>query len=229
MQNIAFQYPAPPAPRAKHEIAANLPIEASKLSNQLYKAVFSALDGPQGVKPADFVVALGALAGYAARWIVHRQIAQGDIEDDFAAPPGSNRPFISISRQVNRSVTDLTKESFAGVLTHSMMAAGANWLPTIDQGMEHNFVSINEPGYPDYSIDCEHWPQLPPQALLMMMWESQARILAHTAGAPEVAVKAYALATTQAAQSFKDALPMDRAAQLALETAIATAKLKYAF
>ncbi len=229
MQNIAFQISASPAPQAKHDVATNPSIEASKLSNMLYKSVFAALDGPQGVKPADLVVALGALAGYAARWTVHHQIANGEVEDDFKVPAGSNRPFISTSHQVNRNVTDLTTESFAGVLTHSMMAAGANWLPQVDQGIEHNFVSINQPGYPDYSIGCEHWPQLPPQAVLMMMWEPQARILAHTPGAPEVAVKAYALAVTKAAQAFKEQLTMDRAAQLALETAIATSKLNYAF
>jgi len=62
-----------------------------------------------------------------------------------------------------------------------------------------------------------------------MMWETQARILAHTPGAEDVAVQAYALAITRAAADFKQDLPMDQAAQIALETAIAMAKINYAF
>ena len=62
-----------------------------------------------------------------------------------------------------------------------------------------------------------------------MLWESQARILAHTPAAEDCAQQAYALAVTRAAKEFESELPMDQAAQLALETAIAMSKLQYAF
>ncbi|MEM9574103.1 MAG: hypothetical protein AAF870_02610 [Pseudomonadota bacterium] len=230
MPNTAAQLALYPDASTAHQIVVERPVvDAAKLSSTIYRAVFQSLDGPMGVKPADMIAALGALAGYSARWMVIRQIANGQIEDDFAAPKGCNMPFVSTSNHVNQMITDLTRDSFAGVLTNSMMAAGAGWLPNVNADVNHNFVDINGPEFPDYSVNKQYWPDLPPQALLLMMWESQARILAHTAGAEDVALDAYALAITRTAAEYKEDLPMDRAGQIALETAIAMAKLKYAF
>ena len=175
------------------------------------------------------IAALGSLAGYSARWLTIRQIANGQLNDDFIVPKDCNMPFVSVSKHVNTMIADLTRDSFAGVLTKSMMAAGASWLPNVNADVNHNFVGINGPDFPDYTVDEHHWPQIPPQALLLMMWESQARLLAHTPGAEDVATQAYALAITRAAAEFEQDLPMDRAAQIALESAIAMAKIKYAF
>ena len=229
MHNIAFQIATQPEAPIQKQSAGNPQIDSAKLSKIIYAATFTALDGPSGVNPTDMIAALGALAGYSARWLVLRQIADGKLQNDFAEPKGTNMPFISVSNHVNEMVIDLTKDSFAGILTKSMMAAGANWLPNANADVNHNFVAINCPDFPDYTIDKQYWPQIPPQALLLMMWETQARILAHTPGAEDVAVQAYALAITRAAADFKQDLPMDQAAQIALETAIAMAKINYAF
>lgn len=230
MPNIAAQIATYPEVSTARQIVVERPVvDAAKLSNTIHKSVFQSLDGPMGVKPADMIAALGALAGYSARWMVIRQIANGQLEDDFVVPTGCNMPFVSVSKHVNQMITDMTRDSFAGVLTNSMMAAGAGWLPNVNADVNHNFVDINGPEFPDYSVDKQYWPQLPPQALLLMMWESQARILAHTAGAEDVALDAYALAITRTATEFQEDLPMDRAGQIALETAIAMAKIKYAF
>lgn len=205
------------------------PVDAAALSKTIYKSVFQSLNGPLGVKPADMIAALGAIAGYSARWLVIRKIAKSNLEDDFVVPQGCNMPFVSVSNSVNELIIDLTRHSFAGVLIKSMMAAGASWLPNVNDEVNHNFVGINAPAFPDYSVDQNHWPDIPPQALLLMMWESQARLLAHTPGAEDVAINAYALAITRAALEFESELPMDRSAQIALESAIAMSKINYAF
>ena len=229
MPNIAFQIATHSEVSIPSNAVARPPIDAAKLSSIIHKAVYQALDGPLGVAPADMIAALGSLAGYSARWLVMRQIANGQLKDDFIEPKGCNMPFVSVSKNVNTMITDLTQDSFAGILTKSMMAAGASWLPNVNADVNHNFVGINGPDFPDYTVDEHHWPQIPPQALLLMMWETHARILAHTPGAEDVTTQAYALAITRAAAQFEQALPMDRAAQIALESAIAMAKIKYAF
>ena len=70
---------------------------------------------------------------------------------------------------------------------------------------------------------------IPPQALLLMLWENQARILASTPGAGDVAVQAYALASTKAATASRHKGPVEVSGQLALETAIAMSKIDYGF
>lgn len=229
MPNTAVQIATHSEVSMPRQSVANPPVDAASLSKMIYKSVVQALDGPMGVKPADMIAALGALAGYSARWLVIRKIGNGQMQDDFIVPKGCNMPFVSVSNTANEMISDLTKDSFAGILTKSMMAAGANWLPNANADVNHNFVSINDPEFPDYTVDGIHWPQTPPQAFLLMMWESQERLLAHTKGAEDVAVQAYALAIMRAAKEFHPELSMDCAAQVALETAIAMAKIKYAF
>lgn len=229
MPNAAVQIAMHPQVSMPKVSVAKPAIDAAKLSKLIYKSVFAALDGPMGVKPADMIAAFGAMAGYSARWSVIRKIGNKQLSDDFVVPKGCNMPFVSVSKNANAMITDLTRDSFAGVLAQSMMAAGANWLPNVNVDVNHNFISINGPEFPDYNVHKEHWPQIPPQALLLMMWESQARLLAHTPGAEDAAIPAYALAITQAAKEFEAELSMDCAAQIALETAIAMAKIKYAF
>lgn len=229
MQNTAVQIAMHSEVSMPRQSVATPPVDAVSLSKMIYKSVFQALDGPAGVNPTDIIAALGALAGYSARWLVIRKIGNKQIKDDFVVPKGCNMPFVSVSNTVNEMITDLTKDSFAGVLTKSMMAAGANWLPNVNVDVNHNFVCINGPEFPDYTVDGIHWPKIPPQAFLLMMWETQARLLAHTKGAENVATQAYAMAIMRAAKEYDTELPLDCAAQIALETAIAMSKIKYAF
>lgn len=205
------------------------PVDANTLASSLYQSVSNALDGPKGIDPASLVTAFGALAGYGARWIVRRDIAAGKTADDFKAPLGVNRPHVTVSETANKLVFAMTDVSFASTLVSSMMTADANWLPDVKQTIMHNFMSINSPQYPDYSVDEKYWPAIPPQALLLMLWENQARILASTPGAGDVAVQAYALASTKAATASRHKIPMDVSGQLALETAIAMSKIDYGF
>lgn len=229
MLNNAQQIASYPEAVEPKKSTRPLSVDATAFSRHILNTVQEAMDGPNGVAPVDLIAALGALAGYSARWLVIRQIIEGAIEDDFEMPKGCNMPFVSHSDHVGKLVSDLKRDSFAGVLTKSMVAAGANWLPDVSANVNHNFASITDPVQPDYTVDEAYWPQVPPQSSLLMMWETQARLIAHTAGASNVAVQAYALAITQSAMEFKEELPLEQAAQLALESAIAMSRIEYAF
>ena len=209
--------------------AASGGADPAKLANQLFQLVSTSLDGPKGIHPESFIAALGALAGYAARWIVHRQIAAGECQDDFTTPPGVYRRAVVVSANVDGHVHDMTRDSYAAALVPDMIAAGANWLPQINAMIQHNFMAINAPTYPDYTVAGKHLPQIPPQALLLMLWENTRACLCNVAEAERTTQKALALATVRAAGLYADKGPLDVSGQLALETAIAMSKVEYGF
>lgn len=203
--------------------------DPARLSAQLFQLVSTSLDGPRGIHPQSFVCAFGALAGHAARWIVHRAIEAGDLEDDFRTPAGVRRPGVTVSAHVDRHVHDLTGPSYAAALVPDMIAAGADWLPQINAMIQHNFMAIDAPAYPDYTVDDRHLPQIPPQALLLMLWENTLTCLRSAPQAETTAQKALALATVKAANLYARKVPLAVSGQLALETAIAMSKLEHGF
>lgn len=203
--------------------------EANPLSAQLFQLVSASLEGPKGIDPASFVAAFGALAGHGARWTVRRQIADGMIEDDFVVPTGVRRPGITISPKVSCQVHDMTAPSYAATLIPAMIAAGADWLPTVDTMLQHNFMAINAPTYPDYTVQARYFPAIPPQTLLMMLWEQARACLDGTPDVFGTIQPALAQATVMAAKTYSYKLPLAVSGQLALETAIATSKLDYGF
>ena len=123
----------------------------------------------------------------------------------------------------------MTRDSFASFLVPDLMSAGANWLPQINAMIQHNFMAINSPAYPDYTVPAKHLPQIPPQALLLMMWENTLTCLNAAPHAETTAQKALAMATVKAANMYAGKVPMEVSGQLALETAIAMSKLEYGF
>ncbi|MBO6639709.1 MAG: hypothetical protein JJ920_18255 [Roseitalea sp.] len=203
--------------------------DPARLSAQLFQLVSTSLDGPRGIHPQSFIAAFGALAGRSARWIVHREIDAGLIADDFRTPTGVRRPGVSVSTHVDRHVHDLTGDSYAAALVPDLIAAGANWLPQINAMIQQNFMAINAPTYPDYTVAETHLPEIPPQALLMMLWENTLTCLRSAPHAERSAPKAFALATVKAAAMYEKKVPLDVSGQLALETAIAMSKLDYGF
>ena len=114
-------------------------------------------------------------------------------------------------------------------LLPEMMAAGAGWLPHINAMIQHNFMAINAPAYPDYTVAEKHMPEIPPQALLIMLWENTLTCLRNAPEAETTAQKAFALATVKAAAMYEKKVPLAVSGQLALETAIAMSKLDYGF
>ena len=203
--------------------------DPARLADQLFQLVSTSLDGPRGIHPESFVAAFGGLAGYSARWIVHQAIAAGRLQDDFCTPAGVRRPGVTVSAHVDRHVHDLTGPSYAATLVPDLIAAGADWLPRINAMIQHNFMSINAPAYPDYTVDEAHRPQIPPQALLMMLWENTLTCLRNAPQGQATTQKAMALATVRAANMHARKVPLAVSGQLALETAIAMSKLDYGF
>jgi len=203
--------------------------DPARLSAQLFQLVSTSLDGPRGINPESFVCAFGALAGYAARWIVHRSIETGQLDDDFRTPAGVRRPGVTVSTHVDRHVHDLTGPSYAAALVPDMIAAGADWLPQINAMIQHNFMAIDAPAYPDYTVETRHLPQIPPQALLLMLWENTLTCLRSAPQAEATTQKALALATVKAANLYGRKVPLAVSGQLALETAIAMSKLEHGF
>ncbi len=199
------------------------------LAVQLFQLVSSSLEGPHGVDPASFVTAFGALAGHGARWIVRRQILAGTIADDFLVPPSVRRDGVAVSPHVDRYVHDMTGPSYAAALVPNMIGAGADWLPRINTMLQHNFMAINSPTYPDYSVDARYYPEIPPQTLLMMLWEQSRTCLDGSQCTIGQSPAALARATVMAAKTYRHRLPLAVSGQLALETAIATSKLDYGF
>ncbi|WP_306118822.1 MULTISPECIES: hypothetical protein [unclassified Roseitalea] len=203
--------------------------KVSCLTNQIFQLVSRSLDGPKGIDPASFIAAFGALAGYSARWIVHRQIAAGHLADDFATPRGIRRPGVVVSAHVDRHVHDMTGPSFASTFVPCMLASGADWLPQVNAMIQHNFMAIDSPRYPDYTVADRFIPQIPPQTLLMMLWQSTVTCLQATEGAETLAQAALAEAAVKAAKMYAGKVPLAVSGQLALETAIAMSKLDYGF
>ena len=217
-----------PANGNRHGVGRSNQDDPKVLCEQLFQLVGSALDGPRGIHPESFVCAFGALAGYSARWIVHQSIEAGRLEDDFRRPAGMTRRAVTVSAHVDRHVHDLTGPSYAAALVPDMIAAGADWLPHINAMIQHNFMAINAPAYPDYTIEDKHRPQVPPQALLLMLWENTLNCLRSVKAEPTVQ-KALALATVKAAKMHEHRVPLAVSGQLALETAIAMSKLEHGF
>jgi hypothetical protein len=221
--------PAGPANTNRRATADVGQPDPARLSAQLFQLVSTSLDGPRGIHPQSFIAAFGALAGRSARWIVHREIDAGLIADDFRTPAGIRRPGVTVSTHVDRHVHDLTGHSYAAALVPDMIAAGADWLPQINAMIQHNFMAIDAPAYPDYTVAGNHLPEIPPQALLMMLWENTLTCLRNAPHAETTAQKAIALATVKAATMYEKKVPLDVSGQLALETAIAMSKLDYGF
>jgi len=194
----------------------------------VYQLVAGSLEGPLGLHPETFLAALGALAGYSARWSVRAAIAEGRLDDDFYVPQGTNRPHVVVSEHVNRKVHALTGQSVASVLTTQLIQAGASWLPDINATLQHNFEAINSPTYPDYTVPEKHFPAIPPQTLIMMLWEKTHRALRAVDNGAELAPVAIAGAAAHACMVHSGKVPLPVAGQLVLESAIAMSKLDYA-
>ncbi|MBO6554378.1 MAG: hypothetical protein JJ926_14645 [Roseitalea sp.] len=228
LAGMAAERPGPANTNRRTPADAGLP-DPARLSAQLFQLVSTSLDGPKGIHPQSFIAAFGALAGRSARWIVRREIEAGLIADDFRTPSGVRRPGVTVSAHVDRHVHDLTGDSYAATLVPEMMAAGAGWLPHINAMIQHNFMAINAPAYPDYTVAEKHMPEIPPQALLIMLWENTLTCLRNAPEAETTAQKAFALATVKAAAMYEKKVPLAVSGQLALETAIAMSKLDYGF
>lgn len=198
------------------------------VSMSIYQLIAGSLEGPSGLHPETFLAALGALAGYSARWSVRAAIAEGTLDNDFYVPQGINRPHVLVSEHVNAKVYSLTEQSVASVLTTQLIQAGASWLPDIATTLQHNFEAINSPTYPDYTVPQKHYPDIPPQTLLMMLWEKTYRALRAIDDGAAIAPLAIAGAAAHACIVHGGKVPLPVAGQLVLETAIAMSKLDYA-
>lgn len=199
------------------------------LADSLYQLIVTSLEGPRGVQAESLIAAIGALAGYGARWVIRRDIAAGRLEPDFHIPVNVKRPGVVTSAHVDRLVFDMRADSFAAACVPGIIAAGSNWLPDLNRAVQSNFMAINSPTYPDYSIPARHYPEVPPQALLLMLWEKTQRCLRSTEDAERLAMASFGMAATRAVIANKVRVPMHIGGQLAIETAIAMSKVEYGF
>ena len=218
-----------PVAEARPEAARTGAGSVQALAASIHQFASASLDGPHGVDPATLVAGLGALAGYGARFIVREGIREGAHPDDFVVPRGVNARHVSMSDRVTALVCDMTRDSYAATLATAILARGGQWLPDIRQDLMHNFMAINSPSYPDYTLAAAHLPKIPPQTVLLMLWDRMQARLRATEGAREDAMMAFALATATAAEGARTRLPLHVSAQLATETAIAMSKIDYGF
>ncbi len=197
------------------------PGQVQALAASLHQFVSCSLEGPKGVDPATLIAALGALAGYSARFVVREGVRQGLYKDDFSVPRGVNARHVSMSDRVTALVCDLTQESYVATMATGFLAKGGQWLPDVRQDLMHNFMAINAPTYPDYTVASSYLPKIPPQTLLLMLWDQLHAKLSVTEHACEHAMQAFGLATVAAADAVHGRMPLHVSAQLATETAIA--------
>ena len=195
------------------------------LASSLHQLIVSSLEGPLGVQPENLLAAIGSLAGYSARWIVRRAESREALA---IARSRAIEADASMAKRIERLVSDLRSDSFAAAFVPSM-CIGRRMAPTDRALGGEQFAAIDAPAYPDYSIPAAHWPQMPPQALLMMLWENTARILRDTENADEITMAAFALVAQRAALANVQRVPLTVACQLTLESAVAMSMVEHAF
>ena len=208
---------------------ASISIGAEAASVHLCEKIAKALTGPAGLHGPTLAAAIGALAGHTARWMTHRAVAAKIGATPFTQPCGTNHPFVSVSETAECHVVSLTEPSFASALVSRLVAAGVGWMPQADRTLAHNFRGVYDAGLPDYSVPPQHWPQCSVHSILMMLWEPVRRDLATSETNDRTIMQAFGLAAARAALDHAESAPPAVAAQLALETSIATSRLEYAF
>lgn len=191
--------------------------------------VSQSLEGPSGLHAPTLFVALGALAGYAAKWAVALDVADGSRPDDFRRQPGEGRRAVLYSDQVREIVASLSRQSAMSIILGAATRANALSFEKLES-LSRRVVLPGAPNaMPDYSVDPRHFPQFAPEPLLMMLWENIGRAFRAERRPRSDLALGLAFAAAHAMSAWREEIDAGSAASLFLESALAMAKIDRAF
>lgn len=199
------------------------------LGMSAFQLVSQSLEGPFGLHAPTLFAALGSLSGYAAKWAVSLDIADGLLADDFRRQPGDGGRDILFSDHVRELMTGLSKQSVLSIVLGAAARANARSFDRLEAFRREAIVPGASNAMPDYGVDARFTPQFPPEALLMMLWENVGRTFRAGSPSREMFPLGLAYAAAHALGVWRDLLPADIAASLFMHSALAMAKIDRAF
>ncbi len=194
------------------------------LGPAIFQFVSQSLVGPFGLHPETLFAALGALAGYAAKWAVAVDSAEGLCPNDFRYEKAASGGILVFSDQVSRIVSARDAESVMSIVLASAARNGGNSLASLHRLSTRMVLPGPVNAMPDYSVDEKHYPQFAPEALLMMLWENVSRFFKQDGGGRRKIALAAAYAGAYAVSSYRDSFNAEISAALIIETALAMSK-----
>ncbi len=196
------------------------------LGTSIFQFIGSSLEGgPKGIHPATHIVALAAIAGYSARLSVALKASRGETDDDFRRISVNRTTSVIASEQVNCLVLGMDRPSFAGIVVGLSLRCGLMQVPDMNALLQ-GYLSAAGTSQQSWTA-CKS--EVPPESLLMMYWEQVARFFRNTPGGIDLAPLAAAHASGEAISVYREAIPVDQALHLALNTAIAMSKIDKSF
>ncbi|MBK8455685.1 MAG: hypothetical protein IPL47_00040 [Phyllobacteriaceae bacterium] len=208
---------------------AERPETIDNLGLSALQAVTGSLEGPQGLHAPTLFVALGALAGYAAKWAVALDIADGRVSDDFRLQPGEGRRSVVYSDHVRDLVAGLSRQSALSIVLGAATRANASSFAKLEALTHRAILPGRANAMPDYSVEARHFPQFAPEALLMMLWENIGRTFRAERRPRGDLALGLAFAAAHALSAWRSELSVETAATLFVESALAMSKIDRAF
>lgn len=199
------------------------------LGMSAFQQVSQSLEGPFGLHPPTLMAALGALAGYAAKWAVALDVADGLAEDDFHIQPGDGGRRVLFSNQVRELVAGLGRQSVLSIVLGAATRANAVSYETLAVYSRRLVLPGTVNAMPDYDVEPRWMPQIAPEALLMMLWENTGRSFRAERRARSDLALGLAYASAHAISVWRDSIPAETSAGLVMESALAMAKIDRAF
>ncbi|MFZ1772325.1 MAG: hypothetical protein WAT78_00030 [Rhizobiaceae bacterium] len=214
----------------------NAPFPASAPRNDpavlgpaIFQFVSQSLVGPFGLHPETLFAALGALAGYAAKWAVAVDAAEGLCPNDFRFEKAAWGGTLVFSDQVLKLVGGRSGESVLSIVLAAAARNGGNSLSVLEDLSGRIILPGPVNAMPDYSVGEAHYPQFAPEALLLMLWENVSRFFKHDGGGRQTIALAAAYAGAYAVSTYRDRYKAEVSAALIIETAMAMSKIDRAF
>lgn len=187
------------------------------------------LEGPLGLHAPTLFAALGALSGYAAKWAVALDIADGLRADDFRRQPGEGRRAVLYSDHVRDIVAGLSRQSVLSIVLGAATRANASSFARLEALTHRSILPGRVNAMPDYSVDTRHLPHFAPEALLMMLWENIGRAFRAERRPRSDLALGLAFAAAHAMSAWRDELQAETAATIFMESALAMSKIDRAF
>lgn len=194
-----------------------------------FQLVSQSLDGPSGLHAPTLFVAFGALAGYAAKWAVALDVADGLVENDFRVQPGDGGRSVLFSDRVHGLVADLGRKSVMSIVLGAATRANVSTFHPLVALTQRVILPGRENSMPDYPVDKRWMPRFAPEALLMMLWENVVRAFRSDCRRRADVSFGLAIAAAHSITVWQKQVPAEVSALLVLETALAMAKIDRAF
>ena len=203
--------------------------DISSLGMSAFQLVSQSLEGPFGLHAPTLFAALGALAGYAAKWAVSLDIEEGLVPDDRRRLPGPGGRDGVDSAQVRALVSGLGRPSVLSIVLGGATRAGAVAFGDLAALSRRAPAACAPNAMPDYGLADRLMPHYPPEALLMMLWETVGRGFRQEGRPRSDLALGLAFGAAHALGAWRDHMPADTAAVLIVESALAMAAIDRAF